>query len=127
MNYPILMADIENSGDHAPKTVLAEFKKLVKIFNSKYANKIKSPLTITLGDEFQGITNSIQNGLELIFLIEEFIIKAKLNFRLRYVLYYGAIDTKINTQIAHAMLGPGLTSARKTLSIIKKRECQIFN
>ncbi len=120
MNYPILMADIENSGDLAPKTVLAEFKKLVKTFNSKHANKIKSPLTITLGDEFQGITNSIQNGLEIIFLIEEFIIKAKLNFRLRYVLYYGAIDTKINTEIAHAMLGSGLTSARKTLNLMKK-------
>src|SRR5690606_21289544 len=37
-------------------------------------------------------------------------------YDLRYVLYEGKIESEINTQSAHGMLGPGLTQARKLLT-----------
>jgi cellobiose-specific phosphotransferase system component IIA len=41
---------------------------------------------------------------------------------LRYVINHGKIDTPINHEIAHGMLGSGLSNARKTLESLKKTD-----
>jgi len=119
MNYPILMADIISSRKEKPSELLSDFKRLIGFINKKWSKEILSPLTITLGDEFQCVINTIENGLKIIFDIEEQIIKDNLNFKLRYVLNYGEIDTQINKKVAHEMLGSGLFQTREKLNELK--------
>jgi hypothetical protein len=116
----ILMADIIKSSDQDGEALMAGFKYLTKKINSIFKTKIISPLTITLGDEFQGLLNNIEEVLEIILKIEEMIIKEKYGFKLRYVVHYGNIETAINTKRAYEMLGPGLTKTREKLEDLKK-------
>ena len=85
-------------------------------------NQLISPLTITLGDEFQGVSNSLKNSILVILYFEEYIIKNNANFALRYVINYGKIDTPINSEIAYGMLGEGLSNARRMLENLKKTD-----
>jgi hypothetical protein len=116
----ILMADIIQSSDYEGFDLAEDFKSLVHNINSKNKKKLLSPLTITLGDEFQGIVKNLKTGLEVILQIEELLLYEK--YHLRYVLYYGEIETPINPEIAYGMLGSGLSSARKMLETLKETE-----
>lgn len=118
MNYPILMADTIDSGIQDSNELMHQLKMLVKSMN-KQKQSLISPLTITLGDEFQGVCSSIPNAILMIISIEEMIIKNQYNIKLRYVLNFGKIDTKINSVRAYEMLGVGLTEARKKLNSLK--------
>lgn len=120
MKHIILMADIIKSRNGEPKKLMAHFKKLVSEINISKRKGIVSPLTITLGDEFQGIVKNIETGVEIIFKIEELIIKECLELKLRYILHSGQIDTTINKKVAYEMLGPGLTAARSLLMNLKR-------
>lgn len=119
MKYPILMADIINSGKKDSKLLMSQLKEIVRVVNGK--DKQLSPLTITLGDEFQGVTKSIESGIKTIIEIEEMIIENQFDLKLRYVLNYGRIDTEINTKTAYEMLGMGLTEARNSLNELKNK------
>ncbi|SFD18352.1 SatD family (SatD) [Chitinophaga sp. CF118] len=119
MNF-ILMADIINSRDKNQQLLIKDFKEVVDNINEEMGEKVLSPLTITLGDEFQGILRDLPSALNTIINIEENILKSKKSFQLRYVLVEGKIETKINTQIAYEMLGPGLTEARQCLAEMKE-------
>lgn len=120
MKNIVLMADIVNSRTKNSTLIMKNFKKLIKKTNQFFENIIDSPLTITLGDEFQCIVKSTKNAMEIIFFIEEYIVINKLPFQLRYVINDGKIDTKINTRRAYEMLGEGLTNARNDLNELKK-------
>jgi hypothetical protein len=120
MDYPILMADIISSGKKDSQILMSELKELVATTNKRA--KLISPLTITLGDEFQGISNSIADAIKTILEIEELIITKGFDLKLRYVLNYGKIDTKINTKTAYEMLGEGLTEARRNLNELKNED-----
>ncbi|MBA4258942.1 MAG: hypothetical protein C0446_07245 [Chitinophaga sp.] len=122
MNFPILMADIINSGSKNSKLLMMEFKEIVSIINNANSKNLISPLTITLGDEFQGLANTMENAIKTIFDIEEKIVGKKYDLKLRYVLLYGKIDTEINNTVAYEMLGDGLTNARKELNSLKNKE-----
>ncbi|MES2689931.1 MAG: SatD family protein [Bacteroidota bacterium] len=126
MKHAILMADIINSRDKESKRLMHQFEKVTAEINHIYAKRIRSPVTITLGDEFQGVVKSIAFAIELIFSIEELIIKYNYDFKLRYVLVYGEIDTSLNTITAHGMLGAGLTEARNKLNDLKKHESRFY-
>lgn len=115
----ILMADIVESSKKESGQLLTDFKKVVEQINDTYKKHIVSPLTITLGDEFQGIINQAESALQIIFSLEEELLKLKKPFKLRYVLVEGKIDTPLNKKSAHAMLGPGLTEARAILVSMK--------
>jgi hypothetical protein len=101
---------------------MKQFKDVVTIINKKKSKDLISPLTITLGDEFQGLTNTMENGIKTIYDIEEIILNRKFDLKLRYVLLYGQIETEINTKIAYEMLGEGLTNARKDINALKKKD-----
>jgi hypothetical protein len=113
--YYILMADIIGSRNKDGNLVMEGFRDLVAKISSEYRSSFLSPLTITLGDEFQSVVKSLPTGIEIIFAIEELILKREMDFKLRYVLYFGPIDTKINRKIAYGMLGEGLTETRQLL------------
>ncbi|MEO6287886.1 MAG: SatD family protein [Dyadobacter sp.] len=115
----ILMADIISSRKSDQKMLMEHFARLVSTSNSRNKPALASPLTITLGDEFQSIAKNLKSALQVIISIEELIIQEQYGFKLRYVLLEGEIDTPINEQIAYGMLGEGLTRARKALTEAK--------
>ncbi len=120
MNSFILMADIVSSHEKDSKTLMSDFQALVKWTNMIYGDSIESPLTITLGDEFQGIVSSASMGVDIILAMEEYILEEEFDFKLRYVLNEGEIETPMNEDKAYEMLGPGLTDARSMLNDMKK-------
>jgi hypothetical protein len=122
MKQYILMADVIHSGQKKGHELMRDFKKISNSINLKLKNAFLSPITITLGDEFQSIVKSLVDGIEVIIKFEELIIKSNLTFKLRYVLNYGEIETPINPQKAHGMLGQGLTDSRKMLELEKQKE-----
>jgi hypothetical protein len=128
MKEYVLMADVIGSSDQDSSKLMKDFKSLVSEANKKFNNEISSPLTITLGDEFQGIVKNLKTGIEVMIFIEEKILEKDFYFKLRYILNEGEVETKINKDRAYGMLGNGLTFARKILNSMKKENnrFQIF-
>ncbi len=98
---------------------MAKFTEAVEVMNSGNKEHIGSPLTITLGDEFQGVVKSTYGAVKILLDFEYHLLRMKTPFKLRYVVYEGEIETKINRYSSHQMLGPGLTKARSELSKLK--------
>lgn len=119
MKQYILMADIIDSRIKDELTLLATFKKMIQFMNKKYRKSLLSPLTITLGDEFQGIVKNLATANQLILEIEEYLIHEQVDFKLRFILNFGEIMTPVNPKIAYEMLGKGLVDARVALSRLK--------
>jgi hypothetical protein len=115
----ILMADIIESRKKKPTLLMKEFKKISSYINNQYPEAFFSPITITLGDEFQSIVRSIKKGTDIIVAFEEKLIQEKKEFKLRYVLHLGKIETPISREAAYGMLGPGLVEARSRLAEMK--------
>lgn len=126
MKVFILMADIVDSSSYSGKKLMTDFRGLVDEVNAQFASNISSPLTITLGDEFQGVVKDIKHAVKIIFLLDELLLKSNLNYKLRYVINYGSIDTSINKQSSHEMLGKGLSDARQLLHDIKSMDINIL-
>jgi len=120
--YFILMADVIDSRRAQQEILMEQLKKVVVTTNRIAKHKIISPLTITLGDEFQGVMDDLTSALDVMMEIEEGIINNKASFKLRYVLLEGKIETPINTNIAYEMLGSGLTETRNYLSSLKSSD-----
>jgi hypothetical protein len=118
-DHIILMADIVDSRKRDQNELMGIFKKLTDEVNLKNKKELLSPITITLGDEFQCIVKDVPKAVALILELEEKIILKQAGFKLRYVLYEGKIDTPINHDIAYGMLGEGLTKAREALDDTK--------
>jgi SatD family (SatD) len=125
-NNWIIMADIIDSSQMEAVLLQNQFKNCIEITNKKFKKNMVSPLTITLGDEFQGVAKSLKNCINIIFFIEEFIAQKTFDFQLRYVINYGEIATPINTEIAYSMLGEGLTKAREIINNLKKSDRRFY-
>jgi len=123
--YYILMADIINSRSKPGSLLMEDFKLLVNKIKNDKAGSFLSPPTITLGDEFQSIVTNLKDGIDIIIDIEETVIKEQYDFKLRYVLYFGNIETQVNPNRAYEMLGEGLTQARELLNRQKKNNDRI--
>ena len=115
----ILMSDIINSSSKDQQLLMHNLKKCTNYINDKYLKNVLSPLTITLGDEFQAVISDLYNAIKIMIDLEEFIIQNNFEIKLRYVLLFGKIDTQINSEVAYEMLGEGLTSARKLINNMK--------
>ncbi|WP_187774957.1 SatD family protein [Pedobacter sp. BS3] len=120
------MADIIKSRDLNQERLINSFKQSVDRINTSCKKNIQSPLTITLGDEFQGVMTDLSGAVNTILALEEDMVVTAVPFKLRYVLMEGKIETPINSKIAYGMLGPGLTQARETLNNLKETP-QRFN
>jgi hypothetical protein len=126
MKTYIVMADIIDSRRQPSKKLMRDFQNVVMSINSKYRKHLLSPLTITLGDEFQGVMKSYDSALGLILEMEEEIVKQGGKFKLRYVLNYGDIETKLNHEIAYGMMGRGLTKSREALEELKDTDVRFL-
>jgi hypothetical protein len=123
----ILMADVIGSSKTPAASLMTNLKDTVSVVNEAEAPYIKSPLTITLGDEFQGIASGLAEAIEIIFKLEETILANGTPYRLRHVLHQGQIDTPINPDIAYGMLGPGLSEARNMIQTLKGEKHRRFH
>lgn len=122
-NQYIIMADIIDSREKDELVMMWQFKELVYNLNLKYGRNISSPLTITLGDEFQGIITDLQSLIEILFFIEEQTLKQGLIFKLRYAISESDIDPfKINTYASYGMMSEGLIETRFNLNNSKKNK-----
>lgn len=125
--FYVIMADIVGSSEASSVPKLAKaFERLVKRCNEWNKSEIISPLTITLGDEFQGILKSECSFYKVITWLEENKWQEGVEISLRYVLEFDKIETEINREIAHGMLGSALTNARQRLSGLKEEKGQWF-
>lgn len=120
------MANVLNSSGSDAITLASALKDLVQEAQERFSGAILSPLTITLGDEFQGVICSLKEGVSLLIWFEEQRIIKQLPFKLRMVLHFGEIQTKINSSMAYGMLGPGLTLARSHLNRMKKESLRFY-
>ncbi len=112
----IVMGDVLKSRKRNGRELMRDFKALVSSCNKKLAEGILSPYTITLGDEFQGISKSLYWSVQSLLCLEESTLRKGLPFALRYVVHYGRIDTPLNRKVAYGMIGRGLTRARELLT-----------
>ena len=124
--YSILMADVIKSRDDTQNVIAGHLKQLTTDINHRSKKGILSPLTVTLGDEFQGVVTGTQAGLEIMILLEELMLEKSIPFQLRYVLGKGPIQTPVNKEVAHGMLGRGLTETREKLNALKKEDTRFF-
>ena len=125
-DHIILMADVVGSSRTDQGQLMKDFMAVVKEINQTDKLAFLSPLTITLGDEFQGILKGLNDAVLVIQHLEETLIRTGKSFKLRYVTVEGAIDTPINREIAYGMLGDGLTRARQYIDLLKKSDQRFF-
>lgn len=112
----IIMADVIQSRKLGQAELGRQLVAFTARLNAMRRDSIRSPLTVTLGDEFQGVARDLQAGGQLLFAAEELRLRENCAFQLRYVIYEGVIETAINTENSHGMLGAGLTAARTILA-----------
>ncbi|WP_018126631.1 SatD family protein [Balneola vulgaris] len=118
--YPILMGDVVSSATYDAQSLSKQLKALVHAVNEDHSADIQSPFTITLGDEFQGVTQSLEATIAILFSFEEECLRQELPFKLHYAFHIGKIDTPINPDIAYEMMGEGLTTTREILTNKKR-------
>lgn len=120
------MGDVVGSSGKDSPALIGRFEQAISNTNILHNKNIKSPLTITLGDEFQGVVNSVHSALEIIFTIEEHFVHHQYDLPIRYVIHQGEIETPIKRKKAHGMLGVGLTKARRKLEELKSSDSRYF-
>jgi hypothetical protein len=115
-NQIILMGDVTASSRREAGRVREWLAGAVATINDTQAADIRSPLTVTLGDEFQGVVASAGAAMRIVFALDALCLEADPPIDLHYVILEGSIETPVNPDIAHGMLGPGLTRARQLLT-----------
>jgi hypothetical protein len=126
MEHFILMAEVIQTKDINKDAVDSDLKNVTSVINKIHKNKFITTLDILFDNEFQGITNSLQHAIEIIFDIEECLIENSLDFKLKYVLYHDYIKTIHSKHSAYERLGLGLIDARDRLKLIKKTESRFL-
>lgn len=112
--YVAIMGDLIDSEGAASRTALhATFNDVVQMEND-IGSTIASPLTITLGDEFQGLVRSFSAGLEIAQRMRLRLLSR--NVECRFVLGLVDLASPLNTRIAWNMLGSGLADTRERLN-----------
>lgn len=112
-NLAVVMGDLVASEASASlKATHQAFNKAVAGANKKFAPV--SPLTITLGDEFQGLASTLASAWEIVTTLRLRLLQDGL--RCRFVVGFARIETPINPERAWNMMGPGLAQARERLN-----------
>lgn len=120
----VLIADIIKSREIVERNQfqLKLNSELQKI--NQNSEKLLSPYTITLGDEFQAVYD-LESSLSL--LKDIFIILLKVYpLKIRISVGYADIVTEINKEKAIGMDGPAFYDARKGINILKDHDSSII-
>ncbi len=112
--HAVIMGDLVSSESaQSVKRLHARFNKAVETANASRQKDIVSPLTITLGDEFQGLTHSLTSAFEIARMLRLALLAEKIDCR--FVIGLANIETPVNRRTAWNMMGPGLAAAREKL------------
>lgn len=125
-NCAVLMGDIVNSQQaENPQIIHRIFNKEIDQINDEMEAQILSPLTITLGDEFQGLIKTLLGAFKIAFDIRYALLRKSVTCR--FVIGSADIKTKINYKLAWNMMGPGLAEARTMLGKKEDINCYRFS
>lgn len=112
--FVALMGDLVDSEGARSRTVLhAAFNDAVNQENEA-PTAIASPLTITLGDEFQGLVRSFSAALKIAHRMRLRLLTQ--DVECRFVMGLVALASPLNTDTAWNMLGSGLADTRDRLN-----------
>lgn len=95
-------------------TLHARFNAAIERQNEVFGERLASPLTITLGDEFQGLASSLTTAAEIARELRFDLMNDAIDCR--FAIGLADIQTPINRQRAWNMMGPGLASTRERLN-----------
>jgi hypothetical protein len=122
-SHTIIMGDLVSSQSTPSVHRLHQvFNRVVDEVNDQEGAKFVSPLTITLGDEFQGVCSNLSDGLVIMRLLRAKMLLA--DVECRFVLGVIALETPVNHERAWNMMGKGLASTRKRLA--EKRDINAY-
>lgn len=126
MDHFILMSAIRHLGSSKDEGIEKELQNVIGVINKIHKKHFITSLDLVPPNEFQGITNSLQATLEMIFDIEECIIENNLDFKLKHVIYHDTIKTVQSKYTAFERLGFALIDARERLQSIKKTDSRFL-
>jgi hypothetical protein len=122
----VLMGDIVGSERVPSVEVLHHhFNLAVDRANRQHPNTIISPLTITLGDEFQGLISSLRDAAIIAQEMRHYLLES--DIECRFVVGLVDIKTTVNKERAWNMMGPGLADARERLGEKKAESLYRFS
>ncbi len=111
----VVMGDLVRSESQRPADDVYEiFNRAVDAANRTHAESLASPLTITLGDEFQGIAWQLAAALPIVRDLRLALMQQGIDCR--FVVGQVALKSPVNAQRAWNMMGPGLSRARAKLN-----------
>lgn len=114
-SFAVLMGDLVGSERaRSVEAVHRTFNKAIVSANKRYAESIESPLTITLGDEFQGLLRTLLNAWSVASELRLNLLVA--NVSCRFVIGTTQLETPVNPKEAWNMMGSGLSAAREKLN-----------
>jgi hypothetical protein len=120
-NYLVLIGDVIDSRKLENRP---EFQKQFAAVLHEVQNRIKaitvSPLTVTIGDEFQAVFHSASGLFEACLDLQIRLLPV----RLRFGLGLGAVSTALNQQQAIGMDGPAFHSARQAIEKARQTKSQ---
>jgi hypothetical protein len=111
----VLMGDLVGSERaRSVKAVHRTFNEAIDSANKIHAESIESPLTITLGDEFQGLLRTLLHAWGVASELRLRLLVA--NVSCRFVIGTTQLETPLNPREAWNMMGSGLAEARDKLN-----------
>ncbi len=108
------MGDIVGSESAPSSTELHRiFNAAVDDANARFADDLVAPLTITLGDEFQGLATGLEAGFAIATHLRYTLLAQEV--ACRFALGVARIETPISRERAWNLMGPGLAQTRSRL------------
>lgn len=121
--HAVVMGDLVSSEDTASIEALhGRFNSAVQWANATHEPMIVSPLTITLGDEFQGLCVTLEGGLGVVRNLRARLLTRGISCR--FVVGAVRLETPVNPTRAWNMMGPGLAGSRQRLG--DKRDANAY-
>lgn len=119
MIYSVINIDMVNSRKITQRMkVQEELLEMIKNFNEKYASILLSPITLTLGDEWQVVLKEPQKSYFIIDLLQQVFKKFNIN------IYVGVGIGKMSTGIykdTRKMDGECFILAREAINTVKNK------
>ena len=110
--YFVIIGDMVGSRAIRERQKVQEaFQQALQQVQQEYEQEIVSPLTLTIGDEFQTVLSKANRFFAMINRLEEHLPE----IRFRYGLGVGTISTALNRKAAIGMDGPAFHFARQAL------------
>ena len=113
--FTVVMGDlVQSERALAPAQLHLQFNEAVNAQNAAHAKALASPLTITLGDEFQGLVRSLGQAVPIVRDLRLQLMSNAVDCR--FVIGLVELKTALNPAKAWNMMGPGLARARAKLN-----------